>query len=113
MAATTIVWWVVLIALVVVLAFAAARVVRALREIMRIKRRVDGYTELPVFVALANAGANAERMTASFEEIPALLERAQRAAAVIRRGPIPPDVVAGVVRIGVEIQGLREVMPSG
>jgi hypothetical protein len=103
--------WTALVAVLAVLGLAVWQLVRAMREVMRIKRRVDSLAELPIVASLAKAGGDAERIAAATERIEPLLGRAQAAVAVIRQGPIPPDVVNAVVRIGIEVQNLREFAP--
>lgn len=58
---------------------------RVFREGKRIVRRLGGYTELPIFSMLAVSAADAERIALAIEAVTPLLERAQRAAAVLRR----------------------------
>ena len=111
MAARAVVWGLTLVPLVVLLALAGLQIARALRELKRVSHRVDQYSELPLVAALRRAGNDAQRLQAAAAEIEPLVARAQRAVAVIRSGPIPPDVVAGIVRIGVEIQALAEFSP--
>jgi hypothetical protein len=110
-AATTIVWVVTLVALIVVLGFAVGRIMRMIREIKRIAQRIETYAELPVVGALEKAGADAERLALAIEEMEPLIVRARRAVAVIRRGPIPPEVTGGIFQIGAELQTLREFIP--
>jgi hypothetical protein len=104
-------WWIALAAALGALVLAALQAVRATREVVRIKRRVDGFAALPVLVSLEKAGADAERIGASIEALERLVARARAAVEVIRRGPIPPDVVNAAVRIAVEVQNLREFAP--
>ena len=104
--------WVTTIAVVAAaLAAAALQARRAVGEVRRIQTRVDAYASLPIVTSLAQAAGDAERLNAAIERIDPLVARARKAAAVIREGPIPPDVVAAVVRIGVEVQNLREFAP--
>jgi hypothetical protein len=103
--------WTALVAVIVVLVLSVLALVRAMREIVRIKRRVDAFAELPVVASLAKAGDDAERIAAAVERIEPLVARAKDAVAVIREGPIPADVRNAVVRIGIEVQNLREFVP--
>ena len=111
MSAGTIVLWVALGAFVVVLVLAGLQAARAAREVSRIKRRVDTYAELPLIASLQQAGQDAERLAQTIAGIDPLLTRAQSAVAIIRQGPIPPDVTNAVVRIGIEVQNLSEFSP--
>jgi hypothetical protein len=105
--ANAIVWWAALVAVVVVLALAGMQVARALRELKRIKTRVAGYAELPVFTALTRAEGDAQRLAGAIENVAPLIERAQAALAVIRRGPVPPELIAAAQRLRAEIAALR------
>jgi hypothetical protein len=99
--------WATLVALLVVLALAARAGVSALREVGRITERIDGYAELPVLAAMERAEADARRIAAALGELASLLARARAAAAVIRRGPIPPEVVAAFGRLRREFAAFR------
>lgn len=109
MSANAIVWWASLLAVVVVLALAGAQLARALRELNRVKARVAGYGELPIFKSLERAQSDAERLTGAIEQIEPLMARAQAALAVIKRGPIPPELITAAKRVGTEITALRNV----
>lgn len=111
MSAAAIVLWIALVAFVAVLVLAGLQAARAVREVSRIKKRVDAYAELPLVAALQRAEQDAERLQHAIAVIDPLLARAQRAAATIRQGPIPPDVTNAVVRIGIEVQNLSEFSP--
>ncbi len=103
------IWWAIAIALVVVLALAGAQIARALRELNRVQSRVEAYADLPVVKALARAEADARRLEAALAQIAPLAERAKVALAVIRRGPLPPELGAGIRRIRDEIAAFRSV----
>jgi hypothetical protein len=105
--ANAIVWWVTLIALVVVLALAGAQVARALRELNRIKGRIAAYAELPLFKALERAEADSQRLERALASVAPLLERAQAALEVIRRGPVPPELVPAAKGVVAELVALR------
>jgi hypothetical protein len=107
MSANAIVWWATFIALVIVLAFAGAQVVRALREFKRAQTRVAGFGGLPVMKALENVEGDVQRIQRAGDEIAPLVERAQTALAVIRRGPVPPELIAAVQRVRAEMVALR------
>jgi len=111
MSATAIVLWVALAAFAAVLLLAGLQAARAAREVRRIKQRVDAYAELPLVGSLQRAGQDAERIQLAIAGIDPLLTRAKAAVATIRQGPIPPDVTNAVVRIGIEVQNLREFSP--
>ncbi|HEY0381777.1 MAG TPA: hypothetical protein VGC72_06220 [Candidatus Elarobacter sp.] len=105
--ANAIVWWASFAALVLVLVLAGMQLMRALRELNRVKARVAGYAELPVLRSLARAEGDAERLMGSLEQVAPLLERAEAAIAVIKRGPVPPDVVPAAKRLAAELAALR------
>jgi hypothetical protein len=107
--ANAIVWWATLVALIIVLALAGAQVVRALREFKRVQTRVAGFADLPVMKALANVEADVRRIERAGDGIAPLVDRAHAALAVIRRGPIPPELIAAVQRVRAEIVALRRV----
>ena len=102
------VWWTSIAVLVAALVAAGVHAWRAVREVQRIQHRVEGYAVLPVVASLEKAGLDAQRIAIAVEQIDPLVARARRAVSVIRAGPIPPDVVAAVLRIGIEVQNLRE-----
>jgi hypothetical protein len=102
-----IVWWATLVALIVVLGLAGVQAARALRELNRLKERAASYEDLPVLKALANAEARIQRLQDVADEAAPLVERAQAALAVIRRGPVPPDLIAAAERLRAEIVALR------
>ena len=107
MSANAIVWWATLIALVIVLALAGGQAARALRELKRIQTRVAEFGDLPVMTAFAKVEADVQRIEGAADNIAPLVERAQAAVAVIRRGPIPPELIAAVQRVRAEIVALR------
>ena len=93
--------------MVVVVALAAMQLMRALREFKRLKARVESYADLPVLKALERTEASVQRLGAVGEKIAPLVERAQAALAIIRRGPIPPELMAAARRVSTEIAALR------
>ncbi len=107
MSANAIVWWATLVAVLVVLALAGAQAARALRELNRIKARVAAYGDLPVMKALASAEADVMRIEGAVGGVAPLLERVQAAVAVIRRGPVPPELIAAARRLRAEFVALR------
>jgi hypothetical protein len=102
------VWWVILIALVVILALAGAQAARALREMKRLNERIEGFADLPVARALPCAEANINRIEEAVAQVEPLVERAKIAIAAIRRGPLPPGLVAGIRRVIAEVAAFRE-----
>lgn len=111
MSAADLVLWIALVAFAAVLVLAGLQAARAAREVSRIKQRVDAYAELPLVASVQRAGQDAERLQQTIAGIEPLLGRAKRAVTTIRQGPIPPDVTNAVVRIGIEVQNLREFSP--
>ncbi len=101
------VWWAILVALIVVLALTGAQGLRAWRELKRLGARVEALADLPVVSALERADADGRRIEAAVAALPALLERAKAAAAVIRQGPVPVQLVVAIARIRAEIAAFR------
>jgi hypothetical protein len=102
------VWWAILVALVVVLVLAGVQVARAVREFSRLGSRMEALAELPVVAALERADADGRRIESAVAELPVLLERAKAALAVIRRGPMPVELVIAIARIRGEIAAFRK-----
>jgi hypothetical protein len=109
MSANAIVWWATLVAVVAVIALAGAQAARALRELNRCKARVAGYGELPVVKALENVEVDVQRIESAVSGVAPLVERAEAAIAVIRRGPVPPELIAAAQRLRAEIGALRSL----
>ena len=107
MSANAIVWWATLVAVLVVLALTGMQVARAMRELNRIKSRVGGYGDLPVMKALENVETDVMRIETAGGNVAPLVERAEAAIAVIRRGPVPPELIAAAQRLRAEIVALR------
>ena len=107
MSANAIVAWAFVVAVVVVLAMAAAQAMRALRELKRATARVEGYPELPLFASLERAESDAQRLGIAVEAIAPLIGRAEAAMAIIRRGPVPPELVTAGKRLVAEVRDLR------
>ena len=101
------IWWATLIAAAIVLVLTAAQALRAWREIERIGDRVAAYADLPVVAALERAAVDGRRIDTAIAELPALLERGQAAIAVIRKGPLPPELVGAIVRVRAEVAAFR------
>jgi hypothetical protein len=102
------IWWATLIALAIVLVLAVAQALRAWREIERLGDRVAAYADLPVVAALERAAVDGRRIDAAIAELPALLERGQAAIAVIRKGPLPIELVGAILRVRSEIAAFRK-----
>jgi hypothetical protein len=107
LSAHSIIWWVTLVALAVIVVMTALQVMRALREVKRIAARVDAYADLPVLKALDKAERDARRLEADLEQVALLVERVKKAVAVIRRGPIPPEITEPIARVRAEIAAFR------
>ncbi len=101
-------WWTILAAAVVVLIMVTLQAVRAWREIKRLNARIEAMSDLPVVIALARGAADARRIDAAIAEFPTLLERAKVATAVIRRGPLPPELFVAIARLRAEIAAFRK-----
>ena len=107
MSANAIVWWATLVAVIAVLALAGVQAARALREVNRLKSRVAGYAELPVVKALEHVEADMRRLEGAVGGVAPLVERAEAAIAVIRRGPVPAELIAAARGLRAEIVALR------
>ncbi len=57
---------------------------RAIREAKRLVTRLQGYTELPLFSLMTNAGNDVERIGTASGELALLIERGTLAVATIR-----------------------------
>jgi type III secretory pathway component EscU len=102
-----IVWWVTIVALLVILALAGMRLARALRELKRITTRVDAYADLPLLKALERTERRRAALEPALAQIAPLVARAVVAVAVIRKGPVPPELVAAIRRIRGEVAAFR------
>ncbi len=111
MSVTAAVWWASLACLIVVLVLIGVQVARIMRELGRIERRIAGYAGLPVVAALARAEIAAARIEAAIAQVEPLSARARAAADVIKRGPLPRELVAAYVRVRAEIAAFRAVAP--
>jgi hypothetical protein len=107
MPAHAIVWLVIGVALVVVLALSGAQVARALREMNRLSDRVDTLADAPVLKKLDRAESDLRRIEVAAAQATPLAERAKAAVTVIRRGPIPPELLDAVRFIRAEIAEFR------
>ncbi|MGD0053068.1 MAG: hypothetical protein ABSD03_14805 [Vulcanimicrobiaceae bacterium] len=92
-----------LAAVVVVLLAAGLQIVRALRGLLRIRARLVAHAGSPAATALAQAQRDVARLQAARAACDLLLARAQAALATIRRGPLPPGVVALLARLRAEL----------
>jgi hypothetical protein len=92
-----------LAAVVVVFVAAAFQVVVALRGLLRLRALVVAYGASPVATALAKSRGDVTRIQAALAARDLLLARAQTALATIRRGPLPPGLVAWLARLRAEL----------
>ena len=111
MSADRIVWWVTVVALLVILALAGIQLARALREVKRLTTRLDELADLPVLKALERTERRVAALEPRFAELPPLVGRATAALATIRKGPIPPEMIAAILRIRSEIADFRRFAP--
>ncbi|HEV3088836.1 MAG TPA: hypothetical protein VGX96_16610 [Candidatus Elarobacter sp.] len=100
-------WWVTIVALVVILALAGAQAARAIRELKRATVRVDEFADLPMLKALERTEARLRSLEAAFGQLEPLAGRALAAIAIIRKGPIPPELIGAFVRLRTEIAAFR------
>jgi hypothetical protein len=102
-----IIWWVTLVALLVVLALAGLQLTRALRELKRMNARLDELADLPLMKALERTERRLAALEPAFARIAPLIGRATIALAIIRKGPVPPEMFAAILRIRSEIAAFR------
>jgi hypothetical protein len=102
--------WATVVALVVLLALAVAQLVRALRELKRLLGRVEAFAAHPVVAALEKGEADLRRLEAALAQLEPLLDRALAAVAIIRKGPIPPELVSAGRRAGSGIAAVRALV---
>ncbi|HYZ17446.1 MAG TPA: hypothetical protein VE591_13640 [Candidatus Acidoferrum sp.] len=106
MSPRAIVWLIIAIAVIVVLVLTAMQALRAAREAQRLKRRVKEFQKLPLLAALATFEQDASRLRTTTTRAEPLVARALVAIAVIRRGPVPPEVVAAYRRARTALSAL-------
>jgi hypothetical protein len=107
--ATAIVWLVIVVAWIVVLVLVAGQALRAVREALRLRRRVGGYRDLPLLAAAERASEDVQRLERTAAEAEPLLLRAQDAIEVIRRGPLPPEVIDAFRLVRDELAAFRRL----
>lgn len=107
MSAHAIALWASLGAWLIVFVLIIAQIVRAIREALRIARRLDTFGDLPVFAAAERAEADVARVEAALGRLEPLLARAQAALAEIRRGPVTPAFAATLRRVRAEFAAFR------
>jgi hypothetical protein len=107
--ATALVWWVSLFAVIVVLALAVMQLLRALRDGKRIAGRIEALADHPMFAALEKAEADIGRLERAGAQFVQLAERAVLAVTTIRKGPLPPEVVAGYRLLRGQVTTIRGV----
>lgn len=107
MSVHAVVWIVIAAALVVVLAMAIAQLLRAMRELKRFNTRLEGLGDLPIVRRLGGVENDVRRMEAAAAQIEPLAARAQAAIAVIRRGPLPPELFRAIARLSAELAAFR------
>jgi hypothetical protein len=106
---SAIVWLIIALAWIVVLVLIAGQALRALREAKRLRSRLDTYAELPLVAVLKRAAQDAQRLERTAVLMEPLLARAHAAIAVIRRGPLPPELVAAFFRVRAELAAFRNL----
>lgn len=111
MSVTAAVWWASLAAFLIVLVLIGIQLARIARELVRIERRLSGYAGLPIVAALARAESSGARIEAAVAQVEPLEARARTAVEVIKRGPLPREIVLAYVRVRAEIAAFRAVAP--
>lgn len=107
MSPRAIVWIIIAVALAIVLIMVAVQALRAVCELKRFNRRLEDLGDLPIVQKLARAEDDVRRIEAAAASAAPLLARAQLALAVIKRGPLPPELVRAVRRIAAELAAFR------
>ncbi|GAC1580990.1 MAG: hypothetical protein NVS3B7_15840 [Candidatus Elarobacter sp.] len=107
MSPSTLVWWLTLGGFVVVVVMAGMRLMRAAREAKRLQHRIDAFAALPVVAAVRKGERDVGRVEASAQAISPLIARAAVALATIKRGPVPPELVAAIRRVRAELAAFR------
>jgi hypothetical protein len=102
-----IVWWLILLAFVVILLLAGMQAARAVRELNRFNDRIDALADSPLASAAPRVEAALARIEAAVAQVEPLIERATVAIAIIRRGPLPPQVVTAIRRVAAELAAFR------
>ncbi len=110
MGAHALVWWVVLAALIVVLVLSLLQLRHAFRALKRIGGRVEAFAELPVVAALGRAERDAQRIADDLERAQPLAARVAAALAVIRQGPVSPEVKAAFGGLRRSVVATRDVL---
>jgi hypothetical protein len=102
-----IVWLATAVALVIVLAMTGMQALRALREVSRLGEHVEALAGAPVLERLERVDADVARLENAAAALPLLIARAQAALVVIRRGPIPPELLAAIRFVRSETAAFR------
>jgi hypothetical protein len=102
-------WWTILGIVVAVAIIAGVLLARAGREVLRIRKRLEAYADLPIVAAVAQAEVDAGRLEVALVQIEPLIARAEAALSALRRGPIPPEVAGSVAFVSAELRELREL----
>lgn len=109
MGVSTLAWWTILAIVIIVAVAVLVLLGMSARQLLRIKRRLDAYATLPVVAAVARAQVNAARIDNALAQVAPLVARAETALTRIGRGPVPPDVAAGLGVVSTELNELREL----
>ncbi|HEX3551258.1 MAG TPA: hypothetical protein VHT53_12815 [Candidatus Elarobacter sp.] len=107
MSAHTIVWWTVAAGLAALLIATGVQLAAAARAAYRCAEHAAGIGDLPVAGAIERAQIDMARIQADAEAVRALVERAAAAVAIIRRGPVPPELLAAIRGVRAEIAAFR------
>jgi hypothetical protein len=108
---TAAIWWACLAAVVVVLVLIGLQLARIVGQLGRIERRVAAYDELPLVAALRRAEISGARIEAAVAEVEPLIARAASAVEIIKRGPLPREVIVVYRRLRAEIAAFRLALP--
>lgn|GEM_PF-2018452 len=110
MSAHALVWWVVLAAVVVVLALSVVQLAHAVGGLKQLGGRVEAYADLPVVAALGRAERDVQRLADALERVQPLTARAAAALEVIRRGPVPPEMKLAFRRTASGVALVRDAL---
>jgi hypothetical protein len=108
---TAAIWWGSLAAVVVVLVLIGLQLTRIVGQLGRIERRVIAYDDLPLVAALRRAETSGARIEAAVAQVEPLIARAASAVEIIKRGPLPPEVIVAYRRLRAEIAAFRLAFP--
>jgi hypothetical protein len=106
---SSVAWWAILAIVIIVAVAVLVLLGMSARQLLRIQRRLNAYATLPIVAAVERAQVNAVRIDTAVAQVAPLIARAETAMTQIGRGPVPPDVAAGLGAVTSELHELREL----